>query len=129
MAKIYEPSDEQLASWNAWVAELPPDVRDVAERINPWSLYRLKQTGQLVRLMNFRETLDKPVTLTVAVSATFNLVPFETAVFGINPDDLEPAELPGPDAPVGVMLEDNRDVAEYIEWQKAAMFGPAKRPQ
>lgn len=129
MARFYEPDDEQMAAWNEWVAERPPAVRAVAERFDPWSLYRLKTTRQLVTMHSFEQALGQPVMMTVVVSGQFNLVPFETAVFGINPDDLEPAELPGPDVPVGVMLEDERDVEAYIDLQKEAMFGPAKRPQ
>lgn len=129
MARIYEPNDDEQSSWAEWVAERPPAVRAVAERFDPWSLYRLKETGQLVTLISFGETRGQPVTLSVAVLGRFNLVPFETGVFGVNPDDLEPSELPGPDVPVGVMLPDRRDQEAYIDAQRLVMFGPSKRPQ
>ena len=104
MARIFEPTKAQEKSFKKWVASRPAIVRVVAERFEPWSLYRLKTTGQRVQVISFGEGHDDVVTLTVRVSAEFNATLFERDVFGINPDDLEPCELPGPDEPVGALL-------------------------
>ncbi len=111
MARIYEPTPEQEAMWNEWVAERPPAVREVAQRFEPWSLYRLKSSGHRVTIYSFT---DEPVTMTVDVTGDFNAVTFERRVFGINPDDLEPCELPSPDEPLGALMSqgevnENRD--------------------
>jgi hypothetical protein len=101
MAGIYDPTPGQRAAWDGWVASRPACVRRVAERFNPWSLYRLRTTGQKVMLLSFSEEEDGRVTLTVNVTSEFNRVAFERRVFGIDPDDLEPCELPafGEDGP------------------------------
>lgn len=103
MARIEEPSHAQVKGWAKWVRSRPPAIRAVAEKFDPWSLYRMKSTGQRVRIYSFTE--GEPVTLTVLVLAEFNLVLFETQVFGIAPEDLEPCELPGATEPVGAVLQ------------------------
>ena len=112
MARIQEPTPEELAGYRAWVASRPPAVRAVAERFDPWSLYRLKSTGQRVVIRSFSELVD--VTLTVLVSGDFNAIAFERAVFGINPDNLEPCEFPDPAEPVGALLTQT-EVDENID--------------
>ena len=97
MARFTEPTPEQEAGWKEWVAERPPVVRAVAERFEPWSLYRLKTTGQRVTIHSFSED----GTMTVLVTGDFNLLTFSRSVFGINPDDLEPCDLPAPDEFLG----------------------------
>lgn len=103
MARIVERSSEQEAGWQEWVASRPAGVRAVAERFDPWSLYRMKSTGQRVTIVSFGEPLDGcPVTLTVWVSGKFNFTIPDLQVFGIDPDDLEPCDLPGPEELVAV---------------------------
>jgi hypothetical protein len=102
MARIENPSKKQKAQWRKWVAERPRKVRKVAERFDPWSLYRMKSTGQRVTIRGFYED----GTLSVTVSGRFNLTLFERYVFGIDPADLEPCDLPGPTEAVGAMLTD-----------------------
>jgi hypothetical protein len=101
MAGIYDPTPEQRAAWDDWVASRPACVRRVAERFDPWSLYRLRTTGHRVTIYAFDEGEDGRVTLKVDVTSKFNRVAFERRVFGIDPDDLEPCELPafGEDGP------------------------------
>lgn len=105
MANHREPTPENEASYEAWVSKLPEVVQSVARRFRPWKLYRLKTTGQRVTVYAFGEPSEagKSVSLTVIVSARYNLLTFERQVFGIDPDDLEECELPGPDEPVGVV--------------------------
>lgn len=96
MTRIYEPSAEDLATYQAWVESRPPEIRAVAERLDTWTLYRLTTTGQLVQLYSIQEASppEHPgITLAVTVLRAYNgsLTP-EFEAFGIDPDDLEPAE-------------------------------------
>lgn len=106
MARYVEPTREQQEGWAKWVASRPPAVREVANRFEPWSLYRLKTTNQRVTVVSFSEQPDGSVTLTVAVTGEFNAVLHDRAVFGIKPDDLEPCDLPGPEEPLGTVLSE-----------------------
>lgn len=115
MARIHEPTAQQEAEWNDWVASRPECVRKVAERFEPWSLYRMKGTGRRVTLYSFGEEKNGTVTLTVYVQGEYNLVTFERRVFGINPDDLEPCDLPTGDEPTGALLTEREDIDEFID--------------
>lgn len=107
MARHIEPTPEQEAGYRAWVAERPPLVRAVAERFDPWTLYRLTTTGHRVFMVGFSEPDDDgPVTMVVAVSGLFNAVVMERTVYGIRPEDLVECDLPGPEEPVGSLLGD-----------------------
>ncbi len=68
----------------------------VAERFEPWGLYRLVPTGQRVTVVSFGTHDDGSITLTVNVSSEFNFATADRDVFGINPNDLVPCELPEP---------------------------------
>jgi hypothetical protein len=119
MANIEEPTEEMRASYQQWVATRPECVRVVAERFEPWALYRMKSTGQRVVILSFGEAEDDTVTLTVYISGEFNLTLFNRQVFGIKPDDLEPCDLPPKDEPVGVLMtpqqvDDNIDILRSI---------------
>lgn len=115
MAAFIEPTPEIEAAWKEWLAERPEKIRAVAERFNPWSLYRLKDTGQRVTILSFGEDEDGKVKMRVNVSAQFNFLLFERQVFGIDPDDLTPCELPAPDKPVGAALTTPEEVEAHIE--------------
>ena len=115
MARYYEPEPELEQDWKDWVASQPDNVRVVAERFEPFSLYRIRHTGQRVVVASFDTQKDGKVTLKVLVPAEFNLVIFEWGVFGIEPDDLEPCELPAPDEVVGAVLADRKDIDKYID--------------
>lgn len=110
MARYCQPTKEQAKGWAKWVKERPPVVRSIAERFDPWSLYLLKSTGQRVTLASISENH----TVTVNVLGEFNLVIHERQVFGINPDDLVPCDLPPPNEPVGALLTD-QDVVDNID--------------
>ena len=100
--KYVEPTAEHLAAWRTYVADLPPAVRAIAERYDPWTLYRLKDTGQRVFLLSFFDPdANGKVTCRVAVTGEFNLVTHERAVFGIDPADLEECDLPRADEVLG----------------------------
>lgn len=95
-----QPTEAQERQFAAWVAERPDVIRALisARRFDPWTLYRLKTTGQRVYIISFSEPEESggKVTLRVVVSGKFNLVAFERGVFGIDPDDLEECDLPDP---------------------------------
>lgn len=111
MARYVEPTLEQQAAWQEWMASRPAVVKAIAERFDPWSLYKLKPTRQRVTLA----AINEDGTLRVNVSAEFNFVLFARSVFGINPDDLESCELPDPgDALLGAVLSDS-DVGANID--------------
>lgn len=112
MARFFNPTPEQERARREWVASRPEAVRDVAERFEPWSLYRLKGSGSRVTVYSFQET--EPVTMTVNVSGQFNAVMFERQVFGVKPEDLEPCDLPADDEPLGAVLTEREDVDRYI---------------
>lgn len=100
MARIYEPTPEQITEWNAWVASRPASVRKIAERFEPWCLYRMITTGDRCTLVSISE--DE--TVTVAITGEYNTVMFDRDVFGVSPDDLVPCELPEADEAVGTLM-------------------------
>ena len=104
MAKYTEPTSKEFEAWSQWVSDRPDNVRKVAERFNPWTLYKLGPDGHRVYVLGFDEQKDGTVTLTVGISGQFNLVSFERNVFGINPDDLTECDLPTAEEVLGVVL-------------------------
>lgn len=118
MARIEEPTKEQEAAWQQWVAERPDGLREIAERFDPWSLYRMKSTGHRVTVHGFSE--GNPVTLIVNVLGDFNAVMFERRVFGIPWDDLEPCDLPEGNEPVGATLTQDQ-VYEHLDALRATV--------
>jgi hypothetical protein len=103
MPRLVEPSAEDLATHQAWLESRPPAIRAVAERLDPWKLYRLRTTGQIVGLYSLSEA-DPPkyptVTATVTVLREYSVIPMpDFQVFGIDPDDLAPYEPPSMAAP------------------------------
>lgn len=113
MARINEPTPEQETDWAEWVAERPDNIRKVAERFDPWTLYRMKNTNQRVTLCSFREQANGNVTLTVNITGEFNLMLFGKRVFGIDPNNLEECDLPAEGEPLGEVLNENEQL-EYI---------------
>lgn len=92
--KWYEPTEEQRAAWQAWVAERPESVRAIAERFTPWTLYRLTTTGQRCSVLAFSEGG------TVRIQAEHPALGeiSATQVFGIDPTELvEWTEADAPD--------------------------------
>ncbi len=101
VADFMKPSAKVLREHRKWLAARPPAIRELAERFPPWSLFRLKSTGHRVHVIAYGEN----GTLRVAVTGRFNALAFERQVFGVDPNDMEPCELPGPDEPLGVLGE------------------------
>lgn len=115
MARIYEPTPEQEAGYREWVASRPDVVRKVAEKFEPWSLYRMKNTGNRVTLVSFGEEENGGVSLTVNISADYNAITFERQVFGVSPDNLEPCDLPMPNEPLGALFTEREDIDAFID--------------
>jgi hypothetical protein len=122
MARFKQPASEQEVAWKRWVAAQPEAVRKVAERFDPWTLYRLKTTNHRVSVVSFNAGTESEVTLTVAVTGDFNLVDFERQAVGIKPADLEECALPGPHEKVGSLLT-HQEVKENIDVVRV-MFRP-----
>lgn len=110
--RVFAPTPKEEKEYWDWVVSRPENVRRVAEKFDPWSLYRMKSTGHLVTLFSFNEAEDR-VTVTVTVSGDYNLVVFERNVFGIDPDDLEPCEPPLQDENCGALL-DQDEAREFL---------------
>lgn len=95
MAKWVIWKEEQKKGWYDWITSRPQEIQDMAEKYNLLGdeLYRLKTTGQRVYLYS----LSEDGTVTVVVLPEYNPERFMIAgkrVFGINPADLEPCDLP-----------------------------------
>lgn len=86
-----KPTSEEVKEWLDWVQARPASVREVAEKVFPWKLYRLKPSGHIVTLYSIDEPLDGSTpTLKVQVLNQFNPnLAFERTVFGIRLEDLE----------------------------------------
>jgi len=113
MAQFTEPTSKQRVDWNQWVVERPDNVREVAERFDPWTLYCMKDTNQRVTLYSFGEQAAGDVTLTVNITGEFNLISFDRQVFGIDPEALEECDLPAEGEPLGQVLNEDEQL-EYI---------------
>lgn len=80
------PTDEMLTEWRDWLADRPPVVLAMAEKLPPWRWYRLATTGQVCRVVAYDE--GRAVRIYAehpGLGAITGVV-----VFGVNPDDLEP---------------------------------------
>lgn len=100
MAKWFEPTPEDVKVYDEWVATRPERIRDVCKRFVPWELYRMKDTGHRVVLHSIGQVITEDghgtgeIVLTVDVLGRFNFLAIERRVFGIDPDNLEPCDLP-----------------------------------
>lgn len=88
----YDPTPEELAEWEQWLNERPTRVAEVARRLLPWKLFRMKSTGQRVLVMQYDEEVDGSCTVTVLVHHYLNPCGVPRSVFGVDPDDLEPCD-------------------------------------
>ena len=114
MADIRPITEADETAWTKWRAGRPKVIRDLAKRFRPWKLYRMTSTGHRVIPYSFSED----GTMTVVVSARYNLIRFERRVFGINPDDLVECDLPPEGELVGETLTPAQQLA-YINDRRA----------
>jgi len=82
---------EQDNMLNEWLTGRPQAVKDMAYKVKPWYLYRLKPTGQHCSIYSYSE--DGTVTISIeghdseALDTVNKIIGFN--VFGIEPQDLE----------------------------------------
>lgn len=89
------PTEQQRAEWDAWLATRPAIVREVAEKFPPWSYYRLPSTNQLGQILAYGEDEDGTVTvrMLLCLEGAGRLATLMTReVFGIDPGELEPTD-------------------------------------
>jgi hypothetical protein len=108
--RFCQPTKKLESRYLKWRSKLPKKVRKIAERFDIWALYRLKSTGDRVTIRSFAND----GTVTVLVSAKYNLILSEREVFGIPADDLEECALPAADEVVGAALT-TQQVAENLD--------------
>lgn len=95
MADAYEPTDEERSEWRAFVEGLPQAVRAVAERLEPWRLYRHGEKGLRGTLASFEDD-DGQVRVRLIVKAEWNGLPVDVLACGLDPADLVECDLPSP---------------------------------
>lgn len=100
--KLREPCAEELQEYTEWTASRPPSVKKIAEKIDPWTLYVLGETNQLVTVNAISEDSTIRVTAWCSLNG-FNIM-YPRGVFGIDPADLTPAP-PGTAIPAPLQEE------------------------
>ncbi len=93
----FQPTDEQIDGAAQWLTTRPPNIRVLAARFLPWTLWRLDPPGQNVYVISFGEWLDGSVSLTVAVTQELNpdlMLLFDREVFGVDSSRLKPIPEP-----------------------------------
>ena len=81
-------TEEEQKEWDEWLQSRPPQIRELAERVSPLNLYKIKKTGNIGFPVRYTE--DEPPTISLAL--TFEHDPsifFERTVFGLLEDDIE----------------------------------------
>ena len=125
MARILDWSPEQAQTWETWLRGRPAIIHTLAQRFPPYNLYRLKRTGQRCTIHSYNEG----GTLTVAVTGQWNQVMFDRHVFGVAPENLEEAELPGPDELHGTVLTDPEEIATFVDLTRPAVLRDRERDE
>lgn len=88
-------------AFDEWVATRPEKIRALIKKYPPNRLYRLKTSNHRVTIAAYEEREDGRVGFRVDVTGEYNLVAMERSVFGIDPEDLEECDLPGPGEDLG----------------------------
>lgn len=121
MARFHHPTPEQEDDWRRQVMSMSPELAAaaVANTLDPWTLYRMSSTGDRCTLQSLYLVEGGGVQVTVAVTGEFNAVPFDRQVFGVDPAELTPCELPHPAALTGRVLttaqvDDNIDLLRVM---------------
>lgn len=120
MAILFELNEPE---WTEWVNSRPPLVKDIAQKLPPNKLYRLKTTGQRVTMYSISEN----GTVTVDITGEFNLIDFDRQVFGINPDDLEECDLPKENERLGAIYKTEEEITTAVQPQLAELHRAGKR--
>lgn len=97
MARVYEPTLSQVAAWVLQVRSMTAAARAVWERVDPWTLYRIKPNGFRVLI---GEVSDDGA-IKVNLSPDYNFLIGDAWISGVKVDELEECDLPAPDELVG----------------------------
>jgi len=124
MAKFTQPTPEQEQMWKEWLDSKEPRIREVAQRFNPWTLYRLKSSGHRVTIYGVNEFSDGSIRIGVNVTGEFNAVAFDRSVFDAKPEDLEECDLPKEGELLGTLATEPEQVAAMIEFVKLVELDP-----
>jgi precorrin-6B methylase 1 len=82
---LKQPTERDLKGWAKWLKGRPPSVRSMAKKMPPWTLFRMKDTEQIVSVIGYFE--DGTVRVHVHEDPrAFGVPGWE--VFGVKPDDL-----------------------------------------
>lgn len=112
MANIIEWDDSQRAEWKAWLEERPQVIREMAAKLPPYKLYRMR--SHRVTIHSYSED----GTITVNVTGEYNRVLFGRHVFGVKPEDLTECDLPVDGEDIGDTSQDagysNEDIEAII---------------
>jgi hypothetical protein len=100
-------TDFDWPGFNAWLADRPQSIQDLAARFPPDRLFRIATTGKRGYVYSYSED----GTMTLAVTGQFNRVLFGQRVFGLTPEDLTECDLPE----TGEVLGDIAQEAGYTD--------------
>lgn len=114
MARWMQPTEEQQKAFWAWIATRPKVIRDMAAKVDPWTLYMMGDTGHRATLHGYMED----GTVIVSITGEFNRIPFGRRVFGVDPNELVECGLPSPDEVLGAYLTEEETLA-FINQQRA----------
>ncbi len=114
MAVLHPLAGEVKDAFESWLATRPQDIQDLARRYPPGVLYMMKSSGHRVTIIAYAED----GTVRVNVGDEYNFVAFPREVFGVNPEDLEECDLPGPDEPVGSLCKTDEEIAAHLKHMK-----------
>ena len=91
MAEIFRYTEEQEKIFNDFVDGLPSHLKELAKRFPSNKIFRHKKTNQIVMPNSFNED----GTMTVNIYRFLNNpIHLTKTVFGVDPEDLEEADLP-----------------------------------
>ncbi len=94
---LFPMTPEEVAHWGQWLSGRPKLILDMALLYPVNALLRIKASRHYCQPYSYFED----GTITVSVTCNFQCVAFDRTVFGLKPEDLEPAELPAHGTPVG----------------------------
>lgn len=134
MARYMEPTAEQVASWNEWVATRPKVIQELAERFGPWTMFRYLPTNHRCYVLGYSEHVNgdgtpAPPTMMIVISGRHNLIDFGRRVFGVKPEDLVECDLPYPGEPLGETLTQDEQFQMVNEVRKGNGLRPLTRQQ
>ena len=114
MAKYFEPTQEEVDGWRVFKESLPEKIRIVADKFEPWRLYKMSSTGHRC----YVHSIGEDGTMMMTVSDKYNLVMYPRIVFGIPAEELTECDLPDPGERVGSILRTEAEIDAFVKEQK-----------